>query len=398
MSAQSFDRLLSQSRLAPQVKRRDVLAVRGQRKFSRADVDRLEGSLGKKLPRARSEKDPVQSLSKLLDRKAATHRQGGKFDAGMSYDLRQQVVVKIHYFNHAAGGGGALKAHAQYVARDAAQPEDRDAPVREPDRSERLHGAEEHAKAHADYLARCEKERSPFYDRNLEGVDGLSRAMDWAKSDRRHFRIILSPERGEHIHDLPAFTREVMARAEAQLGTKLSWVAVDHHDTGHVHTHLILRGRRANGQDLIIPKDFIKHGFRNIARDIATEWLGRRTPAQEREALQQQIDRYAPTRLDRIISLQLPQDRTMRLSAIKAFDGDVAVTRALKARARQLEGMGLAREVSRNVLAFDADWQERLRAMELHLDIRKRLVQKRQLDRELALQQKTRSAWKGLSR
>ena len=341
------------------------------------------------MPRTRGSKDPAQSLSKLLDRKAATHRQGGKFDAGMSYDLRQQVVVKIHYFNHAAGGGGALKAHAQYVARDAAQPEDRDAPVREPDRSERLDAAEEHAKAHAHYLARGEKERSPFYDRNLEGVDGLSRAVDWAKSDRRHFRIILSPERGEHIHDLPAFTREVMARAEAQLGTELSWVAVDHHDTGHVHTHLILRGRRANGQDLIIPKDFIKHGFRNIARDIATEWLGRRTPEQEREALQQQIDRYAPTRLDRILALQLPEDHTMRLSAIKAFDGDVAVTRALKARARQLERMGLAREVSRNVLAFDVDWQERLKAMELHLDIRKQLMAERTRQKQMELERTT---------
>jgi len=30
-----------------------------------------------------------------------------------------------------------------------------------------------------------------------------------------------------------------------------------------------LRGRRANGQDLVIPKDVIRHGFRNIARDVA---------------------------------------------------------------------------------------------------------------------------------
>jgi len=46
-----------------------------------------------------------------------------------------------------------------------------------------------------------------------------------------------------------------MARAEVQLGSRLSWIAADHHDTGHAHTHIILRGRRANGQDLVIPKD-----------------------------------------------------------------------------------------------------------------------------------------------
>ncbi len=58
-------------------------------------------------------------------------------------------------------------------------------------------------------------------------MDGAARAADWAARDKRHFRIILAPERGELIADLPAFTREVMARAEAQLGTKLQWIAVD---------------------------------------------------------------------------------------------------------------------------------------------------------------------------
>ncbi|MBK6704537.1 MAG: hypothetical protein IPG56_12865 [Caulobacteraceae bacterium] len=65
---------------------------------------------------------------------------------------------------------------------------------------------------------------------------------------------------------------------EAALGTKLQWIAADHHDTANPHTHLIIRGRRANGQDLVIPKAFIKYGFSGIARDVATEWLGPRSP------------------------------------------------------------------------------------------------------------------------
>ncbi|MBY0421228.1 MAG: hypothetical protein K2Q06_02915, partial [Parvularculaceae bacterium] len=42
----------------------------------------------------------------------------------MRFDARQRVVVKVHYFSHAGGGGGALKAHARYVARDAAGRDD----------------------------------------------------------------------------------------------------------------------------------------------------------------------------------------------------------------------------------------------------------------------------------
>jgi hypothetical protein len=38
----------------------------------------------------------------------------------MRFDARQRAVVKIHYFNHGGDGGAALKAHARYVARDAA--------------------------------------------------------------------------------------------------------------------------------------------------------------------------------------------------------------------------------------------------------------------------------------
>src|SRR5262249_40550282 len=161
---------------------------------------------------------------------------------------------------HAGGGAAALKAHARYVARDAAS---RDEPEQEPDarsRGEREAApereAEARARAHAAYLSReGEAERSIFYDARADGVDGAERAAAWANSDKRHFRVVLSAEHGERLRDLPAYTREVMARADAALGTKLQWIAVDHHDTDNPHTHIVIRGRRANGQDLILPKD-----------------------------------------------------------------------------------------------------------------------------------------------
>lgn len=97
----------------------------------------------------------------------------------------------------------------------------------------------------------------------------------------------------------------------------------------------------------------------------------------ERRALDRDVIRHAPTRLDRMIANQLPEDRTIRIATLEAPNGVPSTTRALKERARELQRMGLAHEVKRNVLSFQAGWQDRLRAMELHLDIRKNLMLER---------------------
>ncbi|MDX2275426.1 MAG: hypothetical protein NW206_08245 [Hyphomonadaceae bacterium] len=332
----------------------------------------------------------TRQLSKRLKRrptKAADSANGG--ERGGSFDRRQRAVVKTHYFNHAGKGAAGLKAHAQYVERDAARrdPQEIDEAPRRDD--------ETPAKQHAQYLDR--QGRGRFYDAGSDHVDGSGRVEGWAKSDRRHFRVILSAEEGAALPDLKAYTRQVMARAEAALGTKLSWVAVDHHDTDNPHTHLIIRGRRANGQDLVLPKDLIKHGLRNIARDVATEWLGERTPAQERLALEREVRRHAPTRLDRLLEGQARSDGTLRLANVEAPNKNPDLTQALKNRVRELQRMGLGSEVSRGVFALTPDWHDRLKAMELHLDIRKRVVRER-VERLVArsAQQLTHQIKKGL--
>ena len=70
-----------------------------------------------------------------------------------------------------------------------------------------------------------------------------------------------------------------------------------------------------------------------------------------------------------------------RVADLAAANGDPNVTNALKARARELQRLGLTSEVKRNVLSFQSDWRERLGAMEMHLDIRKRLVNERTVQR-----------------
>jgi hypothetical protein len=103
-----------------------------------------------------------------------------------------------------------------------------------------------------------------------------------------------------------------------------------------------------------------------------------RTPAQARSALDRETRRHGPTRLDRLIADQLPQTGVVRIADLTAPNRDPALTQALKARAKELERLGLAKPIRRNVLAFSANWQDRLKAMELHLDVAKRMAQARQ--------------------
>ena len=88
--------------------------------------------------------------------------------------------------------------------------------------------------------------------------------------------MILSPEFGEKI-DLDQMTREVMARMERDLGTKLEWVAVSHFNTDHPHVHVALRGVRDDGSPLELPREYVRAGIRQHAERACTLQLGLRT-------------------------------------------------------------------------------------------------------------------------
>lgn len=352
----------------------ELRAHRSLRLDAPLDRDELRG----KLQGGKRSNDATPRISKGLDaRLGPARRFGFRADAPRRlgpFDTRQRAVVKIHFFGHGGGGGAALRAHGRYVAREAAargRLDQTPEPTLDPERDRTAR-----ERAHATYLAR--DEQAAFYDGLAERVDGRARLNVWADEDRRHFRIILAPEKGADLADLRSYTRVVMERAEAALGGRLEWIAIDHHDTDNPHTHIVLRGRHANGRPLILPRDFVKAGLREIARDVATERLGPRTRADEHKALMRETRAHRPTRLDALIARQIQHDR-LRIASLEAPNGDPALTKALKARARELERLGLASAPRRNVLLFQSDWRERLRAMELHLDIRKRLVLERAL-------------------
>ncbi len=380
MTAMSFNQMFRNARL-----HRDPaeIAALGSARLHRA-IER-DDVVGKVKRGASGGGGGRGTLSHKLAERLGTQRRLGFRDGAATrayaFDTRQRAVVKIHYFGHGGGGAGALAAHARYVAREAAKRAEPSATEREPALDDRDPGAAQ-ARAHAAYLARdAAAEKAQFYDGQANDVDGTARAAAWAKSDRRHFRVILAPENGAQIGDLNGYTREVMQRAEAALGTKLEWVAVNHWDTDNPHTHIILRGKTRDGRDLVIPREFVKHGFRDAARDVATERIGSRTRDDERRALDRETRAHRPTRLDSMIAGQIGPDGRVRVADLSAANGDPNVTNALKARARELQRLGLASEVKRNVLSFKSDWRERLGAMEMHLDIRKRLVNERTVQR-----------------
>jgi len=105
------------------------------------------------------------------------------------------------------------------------------------------------------------------------------------RDDRHHFRFIVSPEDAAKLHSLRTFTRELMADAERDLGTRLDWVAVDHWNTDNPHVHVLIRGRADDGKDLVISRDYISRGVRHRAAERVTLELGPRSEHEIRSAL-----------------------------------------------------------------------------------------------------------------
>src|SRR2546421_608684 len=86
-----------------------------------------------------------------------------------------------------------------------------------------------------------------------------------------------TPKRGMGagvLADLTPFIRDLMAQMERDLDTKLDWMAVDHFNTGHPHTHIVIRGRDDKGKDLVMARDYIGHGVRARAQSLITLELG----------------------------------------------------------------------------------------------------------------------------
>lgn len=184
------------------------------------------------------------------------------------------------------------------------------------------------------------------------------------RDDRHQFRFIVAPEDAEQLDDLHTFTRNLMGRMETDLGTRLDWVAVDHWDTDNPHTHVVLRGKDDAGGDLIIARDYISHGMRRRACELATEWLGPRTELEMHQGLQREVEQERWTGLDRTLS-GLMKEGVVAIATLP----DDEQRPPLIGRLQRLSLMGLAEEESAGNWRVRSGIETTLRAMSERGDI-----------------------------
>lgn len=237
---------------------------------------------------------------------------------------RQRVMVKAFVGRH--GGAGGARNAGQAVSR------------------------------HLRYLARegmgADGTETGFYgpEGGLERDPVHEACASW-DGDRHHFRLIISPEHGDRIDDMDAYVRDVMERVAGDLREpKMAWVAINHHDTDQPHAHVLIRGRRANGRDLVIPRKVISHGIRGHAEDRAQELLGDQSRSEAERGL------FARTTADRwtdidmkLEKLAAANDGVVPRAEIDRHDTFGAVTRA---RIAHLTRLNLVEADTRDGVTF----------------------------------------------
>ncbi|MEM7729330.1 MAG: DUF3363 domain-containing protein [Pseudomonadota bacterium] len=295
----------------------------------------------------------VERAAKRGGRSASRGRLSGRSPTPMMFYRR--VVVKASFKLHAGGGHVGLKRHVDYIQRD---------------------GTDERGEPAKLYGSVVERDVMEFND------DGMAKAIaeDW-KDDRHHFRFIVAPEDADQLQDLSAYTRDLVSEMERELDTKLEWVAANHYDTANPHTHLIVRGLRNDGRDLVIPRRYLSHGLRRQAEQLAQDELGPVTQREGRMRLAGTVEAERITDLDRTLMRQVEQG-IVELSG-PAQKGRVWHRQLLVRRLNFLSSLGLAEAQGKGRWMLASDALGQLRTMSERRELFARLHQA--MDRDAAV-------------
>ena len=146
----------------------------------------------------------------------------------------------------------------------------------------------------------------------IDGRDFVARSQESfdGRGDPHQFRIMISPEDGAELArvngdgtpNLKDTTRALMAQMEEDLGTRLDWVAVDHFDTAHPHTHIIARGITHDGKGLNIAGEYISRGIRGRLEEELTRELGWKSELQIQQEMKREMSAMRVTIADRHIA------------------------------------------------------------------------------------------------
>lgn len=236
----------------------------------------------------------------------------------------RRAVIKSRYVKLAGKGRTAAQAHLRYIERDGV--------TRDGEPGE-LYGAKTD---HAD------------------GKEFLQRGQE----DRHQFRFIVSAEDGVQYDDLKPLTRRFMAQMESDLGTGLDWVAVDHYNTGHPHTHILLRGVDGSGKDLIIARDYLSSGMRERLSELITLDLGPRSDLEIEQRLRHDVGEERLTSIDRRLLRDMDEERI-----VTAMDRDPLQQSLRTGRLQKLKSLGLAKPIGKGRWQLQQGFENTLRDM-----------------------------------
>ncbi len=246
----------------------------------------------------------------------------------------RRVIVKVHIARANSGvGSRAYGRHLDYIQRDGVD----------------LGG-----------------EGGDLYGRDGEISDGHS-FVERSRDDRHQFRIIVSPEDAHALSDMKASTRALMTQMERDLGTRLDWVAVDHHNTGHSHTHIVVRGKDAQGADLVIAREYLTKGLRARAKEGLTQELGPRRDVEIAKTRYHEVSQDRFTSLDRELA-KLSVEGHVELPAM-AGPGGRFKRNLYQQRLSYLETLHLAKPSGTGLWKLKAGWDRALQAMGRRGDI-----------------------------
>jgi type IV secretory pathway VirD2 relaxase len=248
----------------------------------------------------------------------------------------RRVVIQAHVHRLRGGGAKAAADHLAYIERDGA-----------------------------------EKDGSPAV---LYGPDGRvprERFEEPRLNEQHQFRFVVSPEDGHEL-DLHDYVRRLMHRVERELGRSLEWAAANHYDTEHPHAHVVVRGVDLDGRRVLLSRQYISHGMRWSAQELATELLGPRLESEIQRTREREVTQERHTSLDRELARCSTGSQVDALS-VRRQARDEREAQHLLDRLEHLERLGVAERVSPSSWSFTPDWQRQLRALGERGDIIKQI-------------------------
>src|SRR3989441_3247766 len=299
-----------------------------------SDPDALSLDIGR-VPASRHRRPPRRppgrpGLRRRRQPSAAPRARGAGVVGGVR-SHRRRSVVKVAYIRNRRAG--AWRAHGAYLARDGAQ---------------------------------RPGQRGLGFTANRDDLDLAATLGAWqAAGDARLWKAIISPEQGAEL-DLRVHARALVRQMEHDLGTRLEWVAIDHHNTDNPHVHLLIRGREDHGRPLTIDPGYIQRGIRERSEELATRVLGLRTDHEILASRARVVERAQFTELDR--RLLARADAQGRVSYAGPFLKDQRRLAERSQELRRLEvlvSLGLARRIGAGRWALSRELEPTLRQCQL---------------------------------